>query len=62
MLSSFRIRACSISGRRSFLMLLLFIRTAGVAVCFFFGAGADLYSVGFFSAKLLDSVNTSNSE
>lgn len=59
MLSSFRMRACSISGRTSFLMLLLlFFRTAGVAACFFFGADADLYSVGFFSAKLLDSVNT----
>lgn len=31
-------------------------------MCFFFGAGAGLYSVGFFSAKLLDSVNTDISE
>lgn len=31
-------------------------------MCFFFGAGAGLYSVGFFSAKLLDSVNTNISE
>lgn len=61
-LSSFTTRACSISGRTSFLMLLLFFWTAGFAVCFFFGAGAGLYSVGFFSAKLLDSVNTNISE